>query len=269
MVSLAYDNAEWIIRSKVDDYFDTRWLQSRQLGRGLKPLLQWHRANELPVYADILQDAAGAVSDQISADELASLSHDIEAARRRLAEKALPTAADFLLGVDIRQMNYYLQAVQKNIDQQVDLLAAPKAEQDKKNADPLIDQLENWLGDFDAAQIKKLREIIDAVPRNKAYWLSRRQQRAEALVALLKTKPDKTQLLGFLNARWVERDDSDENDRVIRRQTAAAWQAATIAIDQLITAEQRQHFIAELNGYRNDLLNISRTADNGMPQSDK
>ena len=261
MASVAYKSAPWFLRDRIDDYFDLTMAQTRQIDRDIDELFAWHKYEELPNYADFLDRAGKQFMDGLTPEELESLLAEAREARERLAIRSIPIASTFLLSVSDEQLDYYQRAVREKMDERREELEVSPEERDDDDFDNLRDSLEDWFGDFDDAQLARLRVISDALPDNREYWLQQREKRAEELVTLLRSDPSREALDKYLHDWFVDWRYADDAQREISEKAYKHWQSAMLDIDQVLTVKQRKHAVAKLNDYRWDFITIStRTA---------
>jgi hypothetical protein len=57
-VRVAYDNADYFLRWRLGGYLDLRGDEQRELYRSIDAFLVWHRAQALPRYAALSEEAA-------------------------------------------------------------------------------------------------------------------------------------------------------------------------------------------------------------------
>src|SRR5439155_8230947 len=68
---VAYDNADTMLRFMASSYLDLDAGQSDDLTPRIARFHQWHRSNELPVYAALLRSASQRAAKGITAEDVA------------------------------------------------------------------------------------------------------------------------------------------------------------------------------------------------------
>src|SRR6266581_1253828 len=93
---VAYDNADTVIRFMASSYLDLDSAQSEDLRPRIARFHQWHRVNELPAYAALLQSASQRAANGITAEDVSWGLGNLRARYRGLAAKAVEDAAPVL-----------------------------------------------------------------------------------------------------------------------------------------------------------------------------
>lgn len=256
--SLVYNNADWLVRGKIDDYFPLSGSQQQQLKADIDTILQWHRHQELAEYSNLLNRFTQQYADGLTSEELDQFFDKVSSARIRLVETSIPTASQFLSTVSIKQIDYYDRTfLEKRAKQAKELDTLPEEYADENFTD-FIENLEEWFGDFDENQMTQLRIISDARPDNRQYWFERSKLRHQKFTDLLRSFPGKEKIEQYLHDRFValKRTGLEEHD--ISRQARLYWLGALLSIDKIIITKQRKHFINRVSDYSSDFLTLSK-----------
>src|SRR6266446_5146483 len=94
---VAYDNADTMLRFMASSYLDLDAGQSDDLTPRIARFHQWHRVNELPVYAALLRSASQRAAAGVTAEDFAWALANVRARYRGLAAKAAEDAAPVLV----------------------------------------------------------------------------------------------------------------------------------------------------------------------------
>lgn len=254
--SLLYNNAPWLLREKIDDYFSISSNQQKQLDRDIGLFFKWHRYQELPEYVKLISTFNRQIADGLSREELNLLFDQIAAARVRFAEASLQSASQFLVSIDNEQIELFDSEFRQELDADREHIELSVKQQKEENFSKLLDTLEDWFGDFDQKQQNALRVISDARPMTYADWLNRREQRHRELIQFLRSKPDAPSIKVYLRRQYVQGIKPNSNDRL--KNSQQFWLSALLRIDQIISPAQRQQAMARLDNYRKDFDNLSR-----------
>ncbi|MFT5504939.1 MAG: hypothetical protein ACI8XC_002656 [Gammaproteobacteria bacterium] len=260
--SLVYNNADWFAREKIDDYFSISGSQQRRLDRDIDNFILWHRTNELPRYAQFIDDLTRMLADGLGKDDVTLLFEEIVAARVRFAEASIASATDFLVSVNAEQLDYMNREFYQGLTEDKEELEIPAEQRREQKFEQRLDTLENWFGNFDQQQVRKVRQISDEIPDNHRYWLKQREQNHIAFLALLRSKPDPESIEQYLHERFVKREGVDDEQRIQMQLSRANWQIALIKLDRLLTEKQRQSAIDKLVDYRDDFITLSQQQAN-------
>mgnify|MGYP006928189197 CR=1 FL=1 len=266
--SFMYNNAPWYLRDKVDDYFSLSRIQEQRLDEDIELFFIWHRQNELPLYADLLSRFNTQFGDGLSRTEATLLVDQIIAARTRFVEASLAPASAFLATINPAQVDYYDSAFYaRQAEKKAHLKLSAEAQYEKKFAD-LVDSLEQWFGELDDAQLVKLREINPIRSFTPQQRIARHEQRHRQFIALLRTKPDRTELEAYLRNRFSVPEGTAEVAQNDGWRSAQDWIELILRIDQIFTPAQRQHAINRVTDYQDSLIALNHQGDqNYRPSS--
>ncbi len=256
--SLVYNNADWLVRGKIDDYFSLSGPQKQQLKSNINSILQWHRQQELVKYSDLLNQFTQQYANGLNSEELDLFFDKVTSARIRLVEASIPAASQFLSTVSIKQINYYDQVLLKKGVKRAKELDNSSNEYAEENFTRFIENMEDWFGDFDKSQIKKMRIISDARPDNRQYWFDQNKLKHKKFIELLRSHPSKAIIEQYLYDRFVALKRTDVQEQDMTRQVRLYWMSAFLSIDKIIFTKQRKHLIDRLTNYSTDFLTLSK-----------
>ena len=259
--SLVYNNANWLVRGKIDDYFSLTDRQQQQLKRDLDNVLQWHRHEELAKYSQVLTQFNQTFSDGLTSVELDFFMEQLFAARLRLANASINSANDFLSTITATQIDYFDQAFRDKHTKAAKKVDLSSAENRDENYAELVEKLEEWLGDFDEQQLKQIRTISDARPDHRQFWFNQKVSRHQRLLDLLIDKPEPEEIEQYLHDRYIVLDRGDEQTQSIRLQSKNYWRQAMLKIDKIITLQQRKYMMNRIADYASDFNALSKQSN--------
>jgi hypothetical protein len=262
--SLVYNNADWLVRGKIDDYFSLSAPQKQQLKTDINSILQWHREQELAKYSDLLNQFNRQYADGLTSEEFDLFLDQTSSARIRLVESSIPTAIQFLSTISIKQIDYYDRIFLEKRTKRAKKLDTPTKKYADENFTNFIENLEEWFGNFDESQMAQLRMISDARPDNRQYWFERSKLRHQGFSDLLRSHPSKEKIKQYLHDRFVLLKKVDAKEQNISRQVRLYWMSALLRIDNVITTKQRQHLISRISDYSTDFLKLSKQSSNPL-----
>jgi hypothetical protein len=257
-VRLGYDNGPSLALWWLDGYLD---LDRSQEARA-KPLLEawfaWHRATQLPDYAQWLGTWKGRAGGNVTGDEVCRWA---DLTRERLVtavERAVPAGAELLPIIEAPQWQYLQKRfTDRAAEQRKDFLQGSRDDRIGASLDRAISRSEEFYGPLSAAQKKLLAERVAASPMEAEVWLAEREARQRELVQSLRRiqqEPDLARRTAALRAaaqRFMRAPDGDYGARQARWQQHGCELSA--ALHNSTTAQQRQHLRERLAGYEEDL----------------
>lgn len=247
-IRLGYANADSLARWWIDQYLDLSPEQDALARERLTRLLVWHRKSQLPDYPTILNQAKTLAVGKPSATDGLVLTDAIFRRIRRIADQAIPDAADLLLTMTPAQIERMAaKFAEKNVGYAKEArLTEGEAGQREARFKRLLERAEYWYGAFSDRQEAAFRQLVDAQPSGAQFWYEERLRRQNELLDLArKIQAEKT---SRERAMALLRDYADRFDMPTdpsRRATALALRKESselaAAIQALTTPAQREH----------------------------
>ncbi|MDM0011272.1 DUF6279 family lipoprotein [Variovorax sp. J22P168] len=262
-VKLAYNNLPEISYWWLDDYVDFDDAQTPRVRDELRQLLAWHRREELPKLAALLQRMQALAPDDVTPAQACEL---VDAFRVRLlavAERVEPAAAELARSLDAAQLAQLERKYHKLNDKyREDWLARSPEQQRDKRYEQLLDRSEDFYGRLDAAQREWLREQVGPPAFDPVEIDGERRKRQQETLALLRGLRADGQ--GAEQARaevhaYVMRIGTPPPGPARERQRAMQQEACRTfaALHNQTTAAQREKAVRRLQGYEGDLQQLS------------
>src|SRR5690606_38254074 len=162
---LAYNSAPLLLRYKLYNAFDPNDEQDVMMSAALRRLHDWHRHNELPAYAEMLDRLAVRVEAGLDAADIAQTRELAQARYERLAAQAVDEAIPILRTLDARNFTALRRYVkERNEDYADEFLDGNEAERLEAMVESLTDHVERWVGDLNATQTRLLTEFAARHP---------------------------------------------------------------------------------------------------------
>ncbi|MEK9703202.1 MAG: DUF6279 family lipoprotein, partial [Deltaproteobacteria bacterium] len=242
-----YNNLNWLTRWRLDSYLDLTSEQDRWLNVQLAEHIAWHRKEELPQYVDFLRDIQKKARDGLTQEEWREGLEQVELGWQRILDRLRPDAAKLLADLDPDQVEELKSEFQEENEEIVERLAEPAAEREEKRRERRQESLEEWFGDWSPEQLQALEGIWQKsrseVDETKSR-LERRERSQAEFFNFLNQQPNQEQaeqwLIGW--QRQLQGNDQQNDWR-------SRYEARVLAIDQILTAPQREHALAKLGEY--------------------
>ena len=244
---LGYNNLNWLTRWRLDSYLDLTSEQDRWLNVQLAEHITWHRKEELPQYVDFLRDIQTKARDGLTQGEWREGLEKVELGWKRTLDRLRPDAAKLLADLDSKQVEELRSVFQEENEDIAERLAEPVAEREEKRRKRRQESLEEWFGDWSLEQLQALESIWQKsrpeVDETKSR-LERRERSQAEFFNFLNQQPNEEQaeqwLIGW--QRQLQGNDQQNDWR-------SRYEARILAIDQILTAPQREHALAKLEKY--------------------
>lgn len=255
---IAYNNADWFLLDKVDDFFNLSNQQEEILEQDIADFLQWHRNTELPVYQQFLTAVSDDYIDGLSEDEFIYTRKHLSAARNRVIEKLIPPFSHFLASVTAVQINHYDRVVTERLNEKRELLALSDEQYNKKFFNDFMGSLNSWFGRFSDSQRLAVKTVSARFPDNRKLDLMRNEKYHQQFMQLLRNKPASSDIDSFLRALFFPVASADTAQKETERLFKETWKSGILEIDGLMTQKQRQRAITKLLSFRDDFLVLSQ-----------
>lgn len=259
VVEFAYNNVALYVEGEVDSALDLSSSQQALLSTELERLLKWHRAQELPAYAETFRSAADRLDDGLQASDVLLFVDDVQVAARRFAGEGIDRAAPLLADLSEKQLQNYDAAFQERIEDDLELSGMTPGDRRRALAEKHVGRFEEWFGEFEVEQYDKAMVILKRLPDFHDQWVRFRQVRHKAFLELLASKPGADAIRQRLRAWFVERRDL--YTPAFERDRQAFWQAYAASaeqIDALMTDSQRQRAARRLRSYAESFDSLHR-----------
>ena len=188
--TFVYNRLDFLLPWYLDDYVELNTVQDQFLDDQLQPFLAWHRALELPLYLQILDDIDRRLERQLTVDDIAAISLEFEQAWFRLEDRAL----DWLLALGERltdeQVREFLAALgERQEEYEKKYLKRSDQEYRRDSYDSLVDNMQDYLGRLDKDQKQLLENASEQLMRSDAIWLRERASWLQRMEEFMRREP--------------------------------------------------------------------------------
>jgi hypothetical protein len=251
---LAYNNADWLLLDRIDDYVELTHEQRAPLAEALEVRLEEHRRHELPWIADALDHAAGVVERGLTRDDADWLQTTTLRISRDSVGRILPDLARTLLSLDPPQRRFLRQQLaerQRRLGVDSGLSVSPQARLERR-VERTVDAIETVVGTLDAAQVDVVRAALAGIPDSLPLWMEYTSGRHDALAAALQRGASAEEVVSLLRASFIALDGLPPALAERRAQGQALRVQLLVDLDATLTTEQRDHAVQWLRGLRDD-----------------
>jgi len=256
--SLAYENAAPMLAWMIDDYVDLTPAQGDWVQARLDDAMAWHRSRELPGYARFLASVGERSGRPFTEAEVGAAWADVHADYARVVEHVLPDVAEFLAGLDERQVaRLERRFADDNRRIAEEWTRGTPEERRAKSVNRMIAHLEEWVGPLDDRQ----REIVAAreaalPPATEAYLADRRYRQVETL-ALVRSH-DRDRIAAGLHRLLLEPSAWRRPEYQASLRAREELMFRMIArLSATLTAEQREQLQARIRGYMREITRLA------------
>lgn len=252
--------AAWV----ADDYFDLDAQQKQEFRMRFDRLHEWHRYEQLPDYAAFLSAAGTRVQKGIAREDVLWITDNVRARYRALILRGADDAAALLLTVTPAQIEALKRQWDKDnrrfvrehrLDQDADAQRAAAAQR-------LLTRVRDWTGTLTVEQEERIAVLARELPANAQLRHEDRLRRQREFLQLMAQRADRASFADKLR-RWLLDWEAGRDPEYARQW--AEWpqkQAAFyVAVDRLLTPQQRTHAARRLQNYADDFTRLARRPD--------
>ena len=253
---LSYNNAETLALWWMDDYFDFDKTQTERVRTDLADMARWHRREELPLLAELLENAQALAQKQPDAAQFCALYERSLLRMQALAEHALPAMAAVAPTLRPSQVKNLAAHYDKGNRKWREEWLTTDTDALDKRTQKVRERLEDFYGSLNPGQLRQLQQRMAAAGLDEAQMYRERVRRQqEALRTLDGLRGDSAAnaqaALGKLMKEYFE--SSDPAYRAYRDRSVAQTCEAMAQVHASATPQQRSNLVRKLQAYAQDV----------------
>ncbi len=227
-------------------------------------LHQWHRRDELPGYAALLQRTAELSAGPVQSAQLCRVLDEVQARLDTLMRQAVTQAAPVAMALGPRQLSHMARHwEQQNEEWEKEWLQGDAEARMERRLDKALSRYNSFYGELSAAQISLIKTQLAQSPWTAEWGRRDRQRRQQDLLSTLQriTQSNLTQAqaeaqLWAVWKRWLQPPDAGQRAVVQSLSQRACDNLAQL--HNTATPEQRLRTARRLRAYERDLLDLTR-----------
>jgi hypothetical protein len=227
-------------------------------------LYQWHRREELAGYGEVLQRIGQLSTGPLQADQVCSVSTDVQARLDVLMRQAVVQAAPVVLALGPRQLSHIARHWEnKNEEWEKEWLQGDAQARLDRRLDKAVNRFNSFYGDLNPAQISLLRTQLAQSPWTAEWGRRDRQRRQQDLLSTLQRVAQsgmtpaqaEAQLWGVWQ-RWL--NPTDPAQRAVLQSLSQRACENLAQLHNTTTPEQRVRVARRLRAYERDIQDLTR-----------
>ena len=227
-------------------------------------LYQWHRREELPGYAALLQRTAELSAGPLQPEQLCRVVEEVQTRLDTLMRQAVVQATPVAMALGPRQLSHLArQWERQNEEWEKEWLQGDTEARMERRLDRALSRYNSFYGELNTAQINLIKAQLAQSPWTAEWGRRDRQRRQQDLLSTLQriTQSNLTlaqaegQLWGVWQ-RWLQPPDSGQRAVVQSLSQRACENLAQL--HNTATPEQRVRVSRRLRAYERDLLDLNR-----------
>jgi hypothetical protein len=254
-VRLAYDNADTYLRWRAGGYLDVHGPAANELDERIDTFFDWHRANALPHYARLSEEAATRLSDGLSPDDLVWGYDSLMAQARESLRAAATQIAPMLDRMNAGQIGHLeSRLAEDNRKFARENLRGSEAERRARRAKRMQDRLEDWVGRLSKAQAERVRLYAERAPLTDEFRDRDRKRLQGEILAMVRSQEARKRL-PELAAHWQK--GRDPAFVALNEAWRREFYALLLDLDRSLTPAQRARAVAAFRRYAEDFAVLS------------
>ena len=238
--------------------------QTTAAKESIDKLYQWHRQEELPGYAALLQRTADLSAGPVQPGQLCRVVEEVQTRLDTLMRQAVVQAAPVAMALGPRQLSHLArQWERQNEEGEKEWLQGDSEARMERRLDKALSRYNSFYGELNTAQINLVKTQLVQSPWTAEWGRRDRQRRQQDLLSTLQriTQNNLTQAqaeaqLWGVWQRWLQPPDSGQRAVVQSLSQRACENLAQL--HNTATSEQRVRVSRRLRAYERDLLDLNR-----------
>jgi hypothetical protein len=228
----------------------------------IENLYQWHRSEELPAYAELLQRAQVLSAGPVQADQVCRVWTDVQTRLDSVMREAVVQAAPVVMALGPRQLSHIARRWEsQNEDWEKEWLLGSASERLERRLDKTLERYRSFYGELTPAQVSLIKTQLTQSPWTAEWGRQDRQRRQQDLLSTLQTIQQnklsqaeaEVQLWGVWQ-RWMKPPEAGQRAVLLNLSQRACENLAQL--HNAATAEQRQQATRRLRAYEKDVKDL-------------
>ena len=256
---LVYDFLDWGLYWELKDYVKFTRDQRLLVKDEISQLIDWHRSEELPQYADQLEKLSKELKSGITVEQLEESYNNLRDSWQRIVIKTLPAAVDIISNLNDEQVNdFFEMLIEKEGDDAKKIEKGTNARTLKKREAYVSKKIVGVIGKLNEDQKSLIAQWALSMKPTKELSLAQAIQWRTKMQTVLAERHNEQQLENNLMVLFANPDQlrSASYRRVIEKNKRLIMQLL-FDLNQTLTNQQRSKLVKKLQSYINDFRDLS------------
>jgi hypothetical protein len=262
-VKLAYNFLDWGLYWELKDYVKFNQDQRLFVKDEISQLIEWHRSDELPKYADQLEELSIGLESGMTVEQLEATYDSLRDSWRRIVIKTLPAAIDIISNLNDQQINdFFEMLIEKEGDDAKDIERGTNIRTVKEREDYVSEKLVDAIGQLNKEQKALIAQWARSIESTKEFSLAQAIQWRTRMQVVIAERTDTQQLEKNLMVLLANPDQlrSASYRRVIEKNKHRVVQLL-FDLNETLTNQQRSKLVKKLEGFIEDFRDLSDLSD--------
>jgi hypothetical protein len=259
-IKLAYNFLDWGLYWELEDYVKFNRDQRSLVKDEITQLVDWHRSDELPKYADQLEKLADGLQNGLTIKQLDQTYNALSDGWQRIVIETLPAAADILSDLTDQQISDFFEILIEEEEDDVNDIKRDTQEQLAIEREEYVsEKITDLVGKLNDEQKTLIAQWAPRIEPTAQLSLDHAIQWRTKMQSAMAERQNKQQLEETLLVLFANPDQlwSEQYRRVIEKNQHLVM-TLLFDINQTLTDKQRRKLIRKLNSFVEDLRDLSR-----------
>ena len=258
-IKLAYNFLDWGLYWELKDYVKFNRDQRLQVKNEISQLIDWHRSDELPQYADELEKLSIGLESGMTVEQLEKSYDNLRDSWQRIIIKTLPAAVDIISNLNDQQINdFFDMLIEKEGDDAKDIESGTSARTLEEREAYVSEKVSDVIGELNEAQKALIAQWARRMEPTKEFSLVQAIKWRTRMQVAIAQRHDEQQLEKHLMVLFANPNQlrSANYRRVIEKNKHLVMQLL-FDLNQTLTSQQRSKMVKKLNGFIADFRDLS------------
>ena len=258
-IKLAYNFLDWGLYWELKDYVKFNRDQRLQVKNEISQLIDWHRSDELPQYADELEKLSIGLESGMTVEQLEKSYDNLRDSWQRIIIKTLPAAVDIISNLNDQQINdFFDMLIEKEGDDAKDIESGTSARTLEEREAYVSEKVSDVIGELNEVQKALIAQWARRMEPTKEFSLVQAIKWRTRMQVALAQRHDEQQLEKNLMVLFANPNQlrSANYRRVIEKNKHLVMQLL-FDLNQTLTSQQRSKMVKKLNGFIADFRDLS------------
>ena len=256
---LAYDFLDWGLYWELKDYVKFTRDQRLLVKEEISQLIDWHRSEELPKYADQLEKLSALLENGLTVEHLEEYYNNLRDSWQRIVIKTLPAAVDIISNLNDEQVNdFFEMLIEKEGDDAKEIKNSTNARTLKKREAYVSKKIVGVIGKLNEDQKSLIAQWVRGMKPTKELSLGHAIQWRTRMQTVLAERHNERQLEKKLMVLFANPDQlrSPSYRGVIEKNKRLIMQLV-FDLNQTLTSQQRSKLVKKIKGFTEDFRDLS------------